>query len=133
MHIQIDHRSPVPPYEQLRARIASLIATGDLAIGHRLPSVRQLARDLDLAPNTVVRAYHELSGHGLIEIEGRKGAFVAGPAVVPAGREIHQAAKAFVDQALRRGIGREAALAEVSRVLAAMYEPERLPGEVPSH
>jgi DNA-binding transcriptional regulator YhcF (GntR family) len=75
--ITIDPRSPVPPYEQLRAQLAGQIHDRTLAVGTRLPTVRQFAADLGLAVNTVARAYRELEEAGLIETHGRAGTFVA--------------------------------------------------------
>jgi DNA-binding transcriptional regulator YhcF (GntR family) len=77
--IAVDQRSPVPPYEQVRAQIALAISQGELGAEERLPTVRQLARDLRLAANTVARAYRELEASGQIETRGRHGTFVAGP------------------------------------------------------
>ncbi|MFE3906664.1 GntR family transcriptional regulator [Streptomyces sp. NPDC059153] len=65
--ISVNHASPVPPYEQLRVQLADLISIGHLTQGDRLPSVRQLASDLGLANNTVVRAYRELETAGLVK------------------------------------------------------------------
>jgi DNA-binding transcriptional regulator YhcF (GntR family) len=124
IRVRIDTRAPIPPYEQLRSRIASSIATGDLAPRHRLPSVRQLARDLGVAPNTVVRAYRELVDEGLITMKGRTGAFVVGPSARAAPDQLKETARAFGEEALRRGIGREAAIDELSRVLAEVYGPD---------
>lgn len=76
----LDDSSPVPPYEQLRAQIASRAATGDLPAGTRLPTVRALAADLGLAANTVAKAYRALEADGVISTEGRRGTFVASPA-----------------------------------------------------
>jgi GntR family transcriptional regulator len=56
----------VPPYEQLRRQLASLIGSGALAPGQRLPPLRQLASDLGLAVGTVARTYRELEASGLI-------------------------------------------------------------------
>ncbi|MGW1362180.1 GntR family transcriptional regulator [Streptomyces chartreusis] len=53
-------------FEQIRARLAGLIRTGRLTEGECLPTVRQLAADLDLAPGTVARAYRELEVAGLV-------------------------------------------------------------------
>ena len=58
--ITVDITSGVPPYEQIRTQIASLIATGALPAGTRLPTVRDLATDLGVAVGTVARAYREL-------------------------------------------------------------------------
>ena len=55
MLIRVDAASAVPPYEQVRAQIAALVRSGDLAVGTRLPTVRRLAEDLGLAANTVAR------------------------------------------------------------------------------
>src|SRR5688572_12262703 len=75
--IAIDAHSPVPPYEQLRAQLASQIQERSLAVGTRLPTIRRLAADLGLAINTVGRAYRELEDAGLIETRGRAGSFVS--------------------------------------------------------
>ena len=56
----------IPPYEQLRRQLASLIRSGALAPGQRLPPLRQLAGDLGLAVGTVARTYRELEASGLI-------------------------------------------------------------------
>ncbi|WP_305783343.1 GntR family transcriptional regulator [Symbioplanes lichenis] len=85
MDISIDAGSAVPPYEQVRLRIAELAATGHLAAGSRLPPVRRLAATLGLAVNTVARAYRELEQAGLVETHGRAGTVVtAAAAGVPA-------------------------------------------------
>jgi DNA-binding transcriptional regulator YhcF (GntR family) len=75
--ISIDSASPVPPYEQVRSQFAAQISDRVLAVGTRLPTVRQLAADLGLAVNTVARAYRELEEAGLVETRGRAGTFVS--------------------------------------------------------
>ncbi|WP_169950991.1 GntR family transcriptional regulator [Microbispora sp. H11081] len=75
--IVIDSDSPVPPFEQLRAQLARQIQDRTLAVGTRLPTIRQLAANLGLAVNTVGRAYRELEEAGLIETRGRAGSFVS--------------------------------------------------------
>jgi DNA-binding transcriptional regulator YhcF (GntR family) len=82
--ISVNLRSPVPPFEQIRAQIASLITAGTLAPGTRLPTVRSLASDLGLAAGTVARAYKELDLAGLIETRRRNGTVVAGTTALPA-------------------------------------------------
>ena len=73
MPFVIDPHAPEPPYEQIRAQVAS----GTFAAGTKLPTVRALAEQLGLAPNTVARAYRELETAGVIETRGRSGSFVA--------------------------------------------------------
>jgi DNA-binding transcriptional regulator YhcF (GntR family) len=70
--ITVDDSNPTPPFEQIRGQIAGLIAMGTLTAGERLPTVRQLAADLRLAPGTVARAYAALEADALIE--SRRGA-----------------------------------------------------------
>lgn len=65
------------PSEQIAAQIRVQITTGRIAPGTPLPSVRQLARDLDVAPNTIVRAYNELEQGGWVIPSARKSVSVA--------------------------------------------------------
>jgi DNA-binding transcriptional regulator YhcF (GntR family) len=74
--ITVDNSSPVPPFEQVRAQLATQIADGLLVPGTRLPTVRQLADDLGLAVNTVARSYRELEAAGMVETRGRGGTVV---------------------------------------------------------
>jgi len=64
------------PFEQVRTQIAMAVAEGRLDQGTKLPTVRQLAADLGLAPNTVARAYRELKADAVIATHGRHGTFV---------------------------------------------------------
>jgi GntR family transcriptional regulator len=73
----LNQTSPVPPYEQIGLQIRTMIASAQLAPETPLPSVRQLARDLGVAPNTVVRAYSELERNGWVITSKRKGVMVA--------------------------------------------------------
>ena len=74
--ITIDEQSAVPPFEQVRAQLEQAITMGAIKPGSRLPTVRQLANDLGLAPNTVARSYRALEDAGLIETRGRRGTTV---------------------------------------------------------
>ncbi len=76
MTVVIDAASAVPPYEQVRSQLAQQINNGQLPVGSKLATVRQLAIDLDIAANTVARAYRELEAAGLLETRGRAGTFV---------------------------------------------------------
>jgi len=77
--VRIDADSPVPPFEQLRVQLSALIRAGELAAGSNLPTVRQLAADLELAKNTVVRAYRSLEQEGLVSADRRHGTTVNEP------------------------------------------------------
>jgi DNA-binding transcriptional regulator YhcF (GntR family) len=77
MIIKIDEHSTTAPSEQLADQIKRGIYSEKLTIGEKLPTVRQLAYDLDVAPNTVAKAYYLLQDEGLLELKGRKGTFVS--------------------------------------------------------
>ena len=83
MILEIDPRSAVPPYEQLRQQVTALVLGGALVPGARLPAIRQLANDLGLAGGTVARAYHELESDGVVTTHGRHGTVGAGPPRTP--------------------------------------------------
>jgi GntR family transcriptional regulator len=74
--IQLDLKSGVPFYRQIIDQVKSAIATGVVGPGDRLPTVRQLAVDLSVNPNTVSRAYTELELTGLVETHMGSGTFV---------------------------------------------------------
>ena len=108
MNITVDTSSPVPPFEQIRAGIAELIALGVLTPETPLPSVRQLATDLGLAPGTVQHAYTELRTAGLVCTRSRQRVVVAASpchteSVGARSREVTTAARRYVEQCRRLG------------------------------
>lgn len=120
MILRVDPSSPIPPYEQVRTQIATMIATGSLTQGHRLPTIRQLAADLGLAGGTVARAYRELEQGGFIAARSRHGtSVVARPVASQEDREraVMEAASAFVVEASRAGVDPRLAL---DRALGAL-------------
>ncbi len=66
-----------PIYRQIMEQLILFVATGVMETGDKLPSIREMASDLGINPNTVARAYSELEQRGLIETVPKKGAFVA--------------------------------------------------------
>ena len=116
--IGYDPRSPVPPYEQVRAQLARLVHSGELVPGTRLPTVRRLAGDLGLAANTVARAYRELERDGLITTRGRNGTVVAAGADegLAAARD---AAAEYAERVRRLGVPADRAVELVRSVLQA--------------
>jgi len=105
----IDHDSPTPPFEQVRAHIAAAAASGELPAGTRLPTVRGLASDLGLAVNTVARVYKELEADGVVVTEGRRGTFVR-PGASAGTADARSAATAYVAACRRLGLTRAEAL-----------------------
>src|ERR1700694_1638754 len=74
---KLDLHSGVPVYRQLIDQVRSGTASGSLIAGDQLPTVRQLAVDLAINPNTVLRAYRELELGGLIETHHGTGTFIS--------------------------------------------------------
>ena len=73
----LDLHSGMPVYRQVIDQVRGAIASGALAAGDQLPTVRQLAVDLEINPNTVVRAYRELELGGLLETHQGTGTFIS--------------------------------------------------------
>ncbi|SFQ19922.1 DNA-binding transcriptional regulator YhcF, GntR family [Amycolatopsis arida] len=116
MIVEVDSGSPVPPFEQVRAGLARQINDGALPVGTKLPTVRQLAADLGIAPNTIARAYRELEEAGLIETRGRAGSFV-GAGGDESRRRAQLAAADYAATVRRLGLSRDEALAIVTAAL----------------
>ncbi|HJR19373.1 MAG TPA: GntR family transcriptional regulator [Actinomycetota bacterium] len=121
MILSVDPEAPIPPYEQIRSQIASMVATGTLPAETRLPPIRQLADDLGLAGGTVARAYRELEDTGVIATRGRHGSFVVGSPRRQPTKEtrglLDQAAHAFAVGARQLGYDTREALEAVERAL----------------
>lgn len=117
MLLRVDPSLPLPVYEQIRSQLARLSASGELAAGTRLPTIRQLASDLGLAKGTVERAYLLLEAEGVVNCRGRSGTFLAARSVRTASepadlrRELDEAADALAVMARQLGIGDDDAVA----------------------
>lgn len=78
MLLRIDPLSADPIFEQVVFQVKSAVARGELAGGDKLPSVRELAKELAINPNTVARAYEALEAQGVIVRRQGSGCFVSG-------------------------------------------------------
>jgi len=76
-YFRLDPRSGVPAYRQIIDQVLAGMASAALAPGDQLPTVRQLAVDLTVNPNTVVRAYRELEIRGVLETQQGTGTFIS--------------------------------------------------------
>jgi GntR family transcriptional regulator len=74
---RLDTHSGVPVYRQIIDQVTGGMAAGALAAGDQLPTVRQLAVDLSINPNTVIRAYRELEIRGVLETQQGTGTFIS--------------------------------------------------------
>jgi DNA-binding transcriptional regulator YhcF (GntR family) len=116
MMLAVDPASAVPPFEQVRVQLLALVSSGELAPGTRLPTVRRLADDLGIAPNTVARTYRELEADGIIETRGRHGSFVAAHGDA-AERQAQEAAAVYAARIRQLGIAPDAGVALVAAAL----------------
>ncbi|MFN8148846.1 MAG: GntR family transcriptional regulator [Candidatus Nanopelagicales bacterium] len=106
--IVLDPSSAVPPYEQIRSQVEVLVLAGRLPAGTALPTIRQLAHDLGVAPGTVQRAYRELEAAELVEARRRGGTVVRSrsvPRTTRSQRDERLAASARDLVAATRGLG----------------------------
>ncbi|MGC8834837.1 MAG: GntR family transcriptional regulator [Armatimonadota bacterium] len=87
--LTIDPDSPIPIYAQIAEGIKKAVATGHLQPGQQLPTVRQLAVDLKINPNTVAHAYGELEKAGIIATRRGMGTFVLPPSKHPPDRNVN--------------------------------------------
>jgi GntR family transcriptional regulator len=74
---RLDAHSGVPVYRQLIDQVQAAVATGTLRVGNQLPTVRRVAVDLSINPNTVSRAYREMELRGILDTQQGTGTFVA--------------------------------------------------------
>ena len=101
--MDIDPRSHVPIYLQIADRIREAVAAGLYHPGESLPSLRTLALDVQVNPNTVQRAYDELARDGLIYSRRGKGLFVAEQGKADARTRARQAVRRSFDEGIRAG------------------------------
>ncbi len=98
MWFDINQRSSVPIYQQLVEGVKEAVARGVLAVGEKLPSVRELAARTAVNPNTIAKAYQELEREGIIETFRGRGTFVAARKIQVDGEE----KKRVIREMLRR-------------------------------
>jgi GntR family transcriptional regulator len=105
---RLDAHSGVPVYRQLIDQVQGAIAMGALRSGDQLPTVRQVAVDLEINPNTVLRAYREMEIRGLLDTQQGTGTFIAerqtGHTNGERDRQLAQLAAEFASRAGASGI-----------------------------
>ncbi|MBV8531540.1 MAG: GntR family transcriptional regulator [Candidatus Eremiobacteraeota bacterium] len=118
-YLVVDSDLEIPPYQQVVEQIRAAIEREELLPDAPLPTVRQLADDLGIAPNTVARAYGELQSAGWLVGDGRRGTRVAGQ--LPLNRRmrmrnLREAAEKFVGSLRHRGFTSEEIALELARL-----------------
>ena len=115
--IHIDYRDPAPLYEQIIRRFEELILKGALPEGSTLPSVRSLAMELSINPNTIQRAYAELEKAGWIESRQGKGSVVSSNHAAAEAKKAEWIEKfhALLEEADLLGVSKEEILAQIEK------------------
>ncbi|PYT17997.1 MAG: GntR family transcriptional regulator [Acidobacteria bacterium] len=123
---RLDLHSGVPVYRQIIDQVMGGIAAEALVGGDQLPTVRQLAVDLSINPNTVIRAYREMEIRGVLETQQGSGTFISDRKVKPdeveRQRRLHQLVGEFVARAGAAGFSVRDLLVELNDFLS---EPDK--------
>ena len=127
MILRIDPRAAEPLYEQVVFAVKNAVARGTARAGDRLPSVRELARDLAINPNTVVRAYELLEREGVIVRRQGAGCFLTGHhsqlSTHERKKQLHDLLARAVTEAFHLGFQ----AADIEKVMAACLEEVSFP------
>src|SRR6266571_1122661 len=122
---QLDLRSGVPVYRQIIDQVLVAVATGACTGGEQLPTVRQLAVDLSINPNTVVRAYRELEIRGILTTQQGTGTFITVAKVDPNSDERERRLSQMVSEFVAHAGGAGFSLREIiNRLTQLQLEQE---------
>ena len=134
MHVTLDTADARPIYQQIMDEVRRAVVVGTLLPGDPLPSVRQLAADLRINPNTVAQAYRELERAGAVHVRRGQGTFVSEP--TDDGAERRALARAVAERALRdahrHGMDAAALVAAVRALAAESSESTESSASPPS-
>lgn len=125
--IQLDLSDHRPLYEQIKEKLKALIVSGAVKSGERIPSVRELAGQLTINPNTIQRAYRELESEGYIYSIRAKGSFAAPPSLarICAEKEtLREEFRSSVRQACFLGIDKTALTREIDDIYEEMMKDD---------
>lgn len=118
---RVDPADPRPIWRQIEEGIVHAISRGDFAVGSPVPSVRDLAKQLRVNPNTVVKVYQHLADEGLLETRRGEGTFVAARPAALGRRDrelaLQVSAERFVDSASVQGCSAEEIRAAIQAAL----------------
>ena len=115
-YFEIDYKSPIPVYEQIKRSLILLITSGETAAGERVPPIRELASILKVNHNTVVKVYYQLEQEQYLYSKPGTGYFVLpgkGPGKDEDRKILCQITEEYLHQALKLGFSLEDVLAEI--------------------
>jgi GntR family transcriptional regulator len=121
----LDSHSGVPAYRQIIDQVQAGLAAGKLSRGDQLPTVRQVAVDLEINPNTVLRAYRELEIRGVLDTQQGTGTFVADRSATEDESVRARRLDQFVADVIARAGSGGFTLREVTDALQQQLEPKR--------
>lgn len=118
---RLDLKSGVPVYRQLIDQVLMGVASGQLEPGDRLPTVRQLAVDLSINPNTVVRAYKELEIRDLLTTQQGTGTFISTKKIAPDTAQRHRRLVQLVSDFVAAASGEGFRVSEIEETLTELF------------
>jgi GntR family transcriptional regulator len=116
MNLRINFSSGVPIYLQLMEQIKHAVETGSIRAGEQLPTIRKIAEELTMNPNTVAKAYRDLEREGIVEVRHGLGVFVAGPQSSAAKTDEIRQASEVLRTAMEKGMALDLSEGELRRV-----------------
>ncbi|MEO8505291.1 MAG: GntR family transcriptional regulator [Acidobacteriota bacterium] len=127
--LHIDSSSPQPIWSQIEEGLRRLVTSGSMAAGQAVPSVRDLARDLQINPATVSKAYQRLTDAGVLVVRRGEGTFVAAePPALPQGerqRVLGSGADRYAGLALSLGASRREAVEHLQERWADLLDERK--------
>ncbi|MDZ4852794.1 MAG: GntR family transcriptional regulator [Pirellulaceae bacterium] len=131
MQIRISVGNPQSIYRQIADQIRRAVVTGELSVGEAIPSVRQLAKELVINPNTVAKAYGELTRDGVLEGQPGRGYIVANRKNIYTKterlRRLDQVLDSLVSEAITLGFSGDELLERLSKRLEKLLPDQSLP------
>lgn len=125
----INSADPAPIWRQIEEGMRRLVALGVLMPGAAVPSVRDLARDLRVNPNTVARAYQRLTEHGVLAVRRGEGTYVADEPAQPRKSQkneiLREAAQRYVSSAIAAGVELKEAIEAVETAYERVVREQR--------
>lgn len=116
MNLRINFSSGVPIYLQLMEQIKHAVETGAIRVGEQLPTIRSIAEELTMNPNTAARAYRDLEREGVVEVRHGAGVFVAGPRMSSAKTDEIRKAGEVLRHAMEKGMALGLSESELRRI-----------------
>lgn len=126
---RVDPGSSEPLFQQIVNRVKQAVATGALNPGDRIPSVRELAKELVINPNTIARAFRDLEAEGVTVSRRGSGTFVAERRVVLTDKERRRRLREALEAALRDAVNLGLTEAEARAIFESALKKYRFSGE----